>query len=109
MRVLLAGARRTFFLPKGKMQTLTEPAMKAKPFEAGDGIEFKILDDKILISAQGTTRIREGNFLLQGKEIIIEAGKGIKISSRTPNVLVIEANTTKQDEIIYDLKKQWMN
>lgn len=85
--------------------TLTQIELANKPIESGTGIEIKILDDKIIICAENKMRIREGNFLLQGEEIIIEAGRGIKISSRHPNILVIETNLTKIEEKVYDLQK----
>lgn len=77
-----------------------------KPFEAGSNIEFKELDDKIVITAKNTTRIKEGNFLLEGEEIEIRADKGIKISSIHPNILVITADTAKTQEAIFDFNKR---
>ena len=88
------------------MLAMSEPSMQHKPIEYGDGLIVRNLDDKILISAQCATRIREGNFLLQGEEIIIEAGRGIRISSRHPNILVIEANLTKMEEKVFDLQQE---
>lgn len=90
------------------MSTETIPSTHnhSKPIEYGSGIIVKNLDDKILICAENKTKIREGNFLLVGDNIVVEAGKGIKISSRHPNVLVISCDTSKQDEIIFDLKKE---
>ena len=85
--------------------TVTEPSMQ-KQFESGSGIEFKHIDDKILISAQCTTRLKEGEFFIEGDHVEIRAGHGVKISSIHPNILVITADTTKQDEKIYDLQKQ---
>jgi hypothetical protein len=87
------------------MLAMTEPSMQHKPFEAGDGIELKILDDKILISAQCTTRLKEGNFLLEAEVIHIQAGSGIKISSKGKDTLVISCDLTKLEEKFYDLKK----
>jgi hypothetical protein len=87
------------------MQTLTEPTMQ-KPFEAGNGIELKNLDDKILISAKCTTRLKEGNFLIEGDSVEIRAGHGIKISSIHPNILVVSADTAKQEEKIFDFNKR---
>ena len=90
------------------MEQTTVVDMQGKTFEAGHGIDFKILDDKILISTKSETslELKEGNFHLKGDQLIIKAGHGIKISSVHPNVLVITADTTKQDEKIFDMKKQ---
>lgn len=79
--------------------------MQTKPFAAGSGIEFKELGDKILITGQSRTRLKEGNFLLEAEHIEIRAGHGIKISSIHPNILIIAADTIKQDEKIYDLQQ----
>jgi len=85
--------------------TLSQVDLADKTLKAGSGILFKFLDDKILISAENTTRIIQGSFVLEGKEIVIESGRGIKISSRHPNILVIESDLTKVEEAMYDLKK----
>ena len=76
-----------------------------KPFEAGTNIEFKELDDKILITAKNKTRIKEGNFSLEADEIIIESGPGIKISSKGKDTLVVSAVHTKMDEAVHDMKE----
>ena len=75
-------------------------------YEAGQNIEFKHLDDKTLITAKNTTRIVEGNFSLEGEQIIIKAGHGIKISSIGKDTLCISADTAKVDEAIYDFRKR---
>ena len=77
-----------------------------KPFEAGTNIEFKELDDKILITAKNKTRIKEGNFSLEADEIIIESGPGIKISSKGKDTLVISADLKKMEESLYDFNKR---
>lgn len=87
------------------MQNTLEPAMQSKPIEYGSGIIIRYLDDKILISAKSTTRLKEGNFLLEAEVIHIEAGPGIKISSRGKDTLVISCDLTKLEEKIYDLQK----
>lgn len=73
--------------------------------EYGTGIVVKEMPDKIMVCAENTTRLIQGNFILEGKEIIVESGEGIKISSRHPNILVISVDTKKQDEAFFDLKK----
>lgn len=85
---------------------LTEPSMQTKPFAAGSGIEFKELGDKILITGQSRTLIKEGNFTLDSDVIHIEAGPGIKISSKGKDTLVISCNLTKFEEQMYELKKE---
>lgn len=79
-----------------------ESTIQSKPIEYGSGIIVKELDEKIIISAE--TRLREGNFLIQGECVDVRAGNGIKISSVHPNILVITANTTKMEEKIFDLE-----
>lgn len=88
------------------METLTEVAMQHKPIEYGSGLIVRHLDDKILISAQCTTRLKEGNFLLEAEHITIEAGPGIRISSKGKDTLVISCNLTKMEEKIFDLKQE---
>ena len=96
---------RGFLFKRDKMETISD--MQEKQFEAGSGIEFKkISDDKILISATTKTKFLVNGFTIEGKEIIIEGDKGIKISSRHPNVLVISMDITKVEEGLYDLKKE---
>lgn len=80
--------------------------MLMKPIEYGSNLIAKELDDKTILIAKNTTRIQEGNFLLEGEHIEIRAGKGVKVSSIAPNILVISCDTTKQDEAIYDLRKE---
>lgn len=95
-----------FLIGKGKMiQTLIEPS-KPKPIEYGSGIIVKELEDKILITAQCRTRLKEGNFLLEADHITIEAGPGIKISSKGKDTLVISCNLTSMEESIFDFKKE---
>lgn len=77
-----------------------------KPIEYGSGIIVKELEDKILICAENKTRLKEGNFSLEAYEIIIKAGKGIKISSIGKDTLVITADTTNQDEANFDFRKE---
>ena len=88
------------------MENTLEAHTHSKPFEAGEGIEFKILDDKILITGQSRTLLKEGNFLLDGKVIHVESGKGITISSRGRDTLVVSANLTKMEEKIFDLQQE---
>lgn len=76
-----------------------------KTIEYGTGLTVKYLDDKVIVCADNKMRMIEGNFKLEGDTIIIEAGNGIKISSRHPNVLVISSDTTKVDEKMHDLSK----
>ena len=80
--------------------------MQTKPIEYGDGLIVRNLDDKILISAQCTTRLKEGNFLLQAEVINIEAGPGIKISSKGHDTLVISCDLTKLEVKIFDMQKE---
>ena len=80
--------------------------MTVKPIEYGSGIVVKEIDDKILICAENKTRLKESNFSLEAHEIIIEAGKGVKISSKGKDTLVISVDTTKQDEKIYDMQQE---
>ena len=86
------------------MQDTLEPSMQTKPIEYGDGLIVRNLDDKILISAQCTTRLKEGNFLLEAEAIHIEAGAGVKISSRGKDTLVISADLTKLEAKVYDMQ-----
>lgn len=88
------------------METFIESAMQSKPIEYGSGLIVKHLDDKILITAQSRTRLKEGNFLLEAEHINIEAGPGIKISSKGKDTLVISCNLTKVEESLYDFKKE---
>lgn len=87
-------------------ETITLHDTSHRTVEAGSGIVFKYIDDKIIISAKNTTRIKEGVFSLEGKEIIIEGGKGVTISSRHPNILVIHANLSKVEEKILELEEE---
>lgn len=75
-------------------------------YEAGSNIEFKHIGDKTFITARDTTKIKEGNFLLEGDHVEIRAGQGVKISSIHPNIIVVSVDTTKQDERIYDLQQE---
>ena len=75
-------------------------------FEAGSNIEFKHLDEKTIIAAKNTTRIKESNFELEAEQIIFKAGHGIKISSIGKDTLCISADTTKMDEAIFDFRKR---
>lgn len=74
--------------------------------EPGSNIEFKELEDKIIVAAKNTTKIKEGNFLLEAEQIVIKAGVGISISSIGTDTLVISANHTKMEEGLYDLRKE---
>ena len=75
-------------------------------FEAGSNIEFKHLDEKTIIAAKNTTRIKETNFELEAEQIIFEAGRGVKISSRGKDTLVISVELTKIEERIFDFEKR---
>ena len=75
-------------------------------YEAGQNIEFKHLDDKTLITAKNTTRIAETNFELEAEQIIFEGGRGVKISSRGKDTLIITADLSKLEEKIFDLSKR---
>ncbi len=77
-----------------------------KPIEYGKGIVVKELDDKVLLCAESKTRLKEGNFHLEAEEIIIEAGSGVKISSRGHNTLIISCNLVKIEEKIFDFQKE---
>ena len=77
-----------------------------KEFEAGSNIEFKHLDEKTIIAAKNTTRIKETNFELEAEQIIFEAGRGVKISSRGKDTLVISVELTKIEERIFDFEKR---
>lgn len=87
------------------IQTLTEPS-KPKQIEYGSGIIIKELDDKILITAESRTHLKDGDFLLDAKVIHIEAGPGIKISSKGKDTLVISCNLINMEESIFDFKKE---
>lgn len=87
------------------IQTLIEPS-KPKPIEYGSGIIVKELEDKILITAESRTHLKDGNFLLDAKVIHIEAGPGINISSKGKDTLVISCNLTKMEESLYDFKRE---
>ena len=87
------------------METTIEPSMQVKPFSPGRNIEFKELDDKILISATSPTHFKEGNFTLDAHTIHIQAGPGVKISSRGNNTLVISADLNHIEEDVFDFKK----
>lgn len=89
------------------MKTILEPAMQPKPIEYGHGLVVKELDDIILITTEGRTHLKEGNFTLDAEVIHIEAGPGIKISSKGKDTLVISVNTTKMEEKIFDLNKRF--
>ena len=70
-----------------------------------------VTEDKLIYKSISTTPFREffteeGNFLLEAETIIIEAGHGIKISSKGKDTLVISANLTKMEEEIFDFKKR---
>jgi hypothetical protein len=86
--------------------TLTEPSMQAKPIVYGSGIIVKNLDDKILITVQNRTHLKDGNFTLDAEVIHIEAGPGIKISSKAKDTLVISCDLIKMEERIYDFEKR---
>lgn len=81
-------------------------SVKSKPIEYGSGIIVKELDDKILITAQCRTRLKEGNFLLEAEHINIEAGPGIKISSKGKDTLVISCDFKKMEESFFDFRKE---
>lgn len=87
------------------MEEIIKSSMLTKNIEAGHGINIKILDDKILISAQCATRLKEGNFLLESDHINVESGPGIIISSRGKDTLVISCNLKNIEEKVYDLEK----
>lgn len=87
------------------MDTLVDPLMQSKPTEYGSGFIVKDLPDKKLICVDIKTRIKQGNFNLEGEHIVVECGHGIKISSKHPNTLVISADLTKLEEKIFDLEK----
>lgn len=87
------------------METATETSISTKPFFPGRGIEFKELDDKILITGQSRTHLKDGNFTLDAAVIHIKAGSGIKISSLGNDTLLISSNLTKIEEDIFDFKK----
>ena len=88
------------------METLTEPAMQAKPIEYGDGLIVRNLDEKILITAQSRTHLKDGNFLLDAQTINIESGPGIKIASKGKDTLVISCDLTKFEVKIFDMKQE---
>lgn len=87
------------------METSTETSTHLKPFAAGHGIEFKELPEKILITGQSRTHLKDGNFILDAEVIHIQAGPGIKISSKGRDTLVISCNLDKMEEEIFDFKK----
>ena len=63
--------------------------MQDKPIELGENLIIRHLDAKTLISGQIATRLKQGDFMLEGEHIEIRAGQGVKISSIHPNILVI--------------------
>ena len=73
----------------------------------GDNIIIKKVPDSedILISANMS--IFCGGFKLQGKEIIIEAEKGIIISTSTPNKIRIGIDINKYIVELEDLRKRF--
>lgn len=88
------------------MHTSKEPAMQSKPIEYGKGFVCKELADKILLTTEGRTILKESDFTLDAEIINIIAGPGIKISSKGKDTLVISCNLTKVEEQIYDFKKE---
>lgn len=89
------------------MPTLQESAMQTKPVEYGHGLIVKELSDKVLVTTEGRTHIKEGNFTLDAEVIHIESGPGVKISSKGRDTLVISVNTTNIEEKIFDLNKRF--
>lgn len=83
----------------------TSTEIKQLPIEYGSGILVKYLDDKIIICAKNTTKLQQGSFTLEADVIKIESGKGVVISSKGKDTLVISADLIKLDEMIFDLKK----
>ena len=77
-----------------------------KPTEFGEGLIVRELDDKILITGQTRTALKDGHFLLDAEVIHIEAGPGIKISSKGKDTLVISCDLTKHEAKLYDMKKE---
>lgn len=97
--------RGSFFIYQENMQETLESPITSKPIEYGSGITVKELPHKILITAQCRTRLKQGNFLLEAEVIYVEAGPGVKISSKGKDTLVIAADLTKLEEAIFDLQK----
>lgn len=87
------------------METILESSMQTKPIELGEGLIIRNLDDKTFITGQSRTHLKNGDFLLDAEVIHIEAGPGIKISSKGKNTLVISCNLTKMEAQIFDLKE----
>ena len=86
------------------METTLEPSMQTKPIEYGDGLIVRNLDDKILITAERRTHLQDGNFILNAQVIKIEAGAGIKISSKGHDTLVISCDLTQLEAKVYDMQ-----
>ena len=94
-----------FLFAKGKMHTVQEIDMPTKPIQLGENLIIRNLDDKTFITGQSRTIIKEGNFTLDAQEILIEAGPGIKISSKGKDTLVISCDLTKIEAKIFDLQQ----
>lgn len=88
------------------METIQEPAMQTKPIEYGEGLIVRHLDDKILISACPRTVFKDKEFSIDAEVIHVEAGPGIKISSKGNNTLVVSCDLTKFETKIYDMKQE---
>lgn len=76
----------------------------SKPIEYGSNLIVKELDDKIIICAKNTTKLKQGVFELEADQIKIESGVGIKITSKGKDTLVISVDLTKIEEAMFDLK-----
>jgi hypothetical protein len=78
---------------------------------AGRNIEVKASGNKVFIEAPqlNQTRIKHAEFDLQGDYIEIRAGKGIHLSSISPNVLVISSQHNEIEAQYIDLQKRFEN
>lgn len=77
----------------------------------GRNIEVKANGQKIFFEAPqlNLTRIKCAEFSLQGESIEIRAGRGIRISSVSPNVLIISAQHNELEAQYVDLQKRFDN
>ena len=75
----------------------------------GDNIVIKKVPNSEDVVISSNVSIRHGDFILSDKEIIIEAEKGIVITTSMPNKIRIGIDINKFIVEIDDLKKRFAN
>lgn len=78
---------------------------------SGRNIEIKRLGQKIIVDAPSLNkqRVKCAEFDLIGDQIEIRAGKGIRLSSINPNVLIISSHYSELEAQYIDLQRRFEN